>query len=93
MVLYLNSVSDQLLTAKISQLAGCVENANCGLRGRSHIRKLNGTIVCYNFVTHYFELLSSTTLEVKVRVNAKVRAKAKGKFKVKDKVKVKVKSL
>ena len=56
---------------------GCVENADCGLRGGSHIRKLNGTIEFYNFVTHYFEFISSTTLDVQVRVNAKVRAKAK----------------
>ena len=72
---------------------GCVENADCGLRGGSHIRKPNGTIEFYNFVTHYFEFLSSTTLDVQVRVNAKVRAKAKVKFNVKDKVKVKVKLL
>jgi hypothetical protein len=71
----------------------CVENADRGLRGGSLIRKLNGTIVFYSCVTHYFEFLSSTTLEVKVRVNVKVRAKAKVKFKVEDKVKVKLKSL
>jgi hypothetical protein len=72
---------------------GCVENADCGLRGGSHTRKLIGTIVFYKFVTHYFEFLSSTTLEVKVKVEAKVRAKAKVKYNVKDKVTVKLKSL